>query len=66
MDMVFLVVGLVVGFGAAWVIRGLKASQGNTDPQAITKLENELKEQRKNNIKLNKNNGLLIIMISFY
>ncbi len=46
MDMVFLVVGLVVGFGAAWVIRGLKASQGNTDPQAITKLENELKEQQ--------------------
>ena len=46
MDMVFLVVGLVVGFGAAWVIRGLKASQGNTDPQAIAKLENELKEQQ--------------------
>ncbi len=46
MDMVFLVVGLLVGFGAAWVIRGLKASQGKADPQAITQLQNELKEQQ--------------------
>ena len=45
-DIVFLVVGLLVGFGAAWVIRGLKASQGNTDPKALSQLQDELKEQQ--------------------
>lgn len=45
MDIVFLVVGLVVGFGAAWVIRGLKASQGSVQPEAIAELQNALKVQ---------------------
>lgn len=47
MDILFLTVGLVVGFAAAWVIRGLKASQAHLDPQALTTLQEELKVQQE-------------------
>lgn len=46
MDILFLVIGLVVGFAAAWIIRGLKAGQNHVDPQAIASLQEELKEQQ--------------------
>ena len=47
MDILFLTVGLVVGFAAAWVIRGLKASQAHLDPQALTTLQEQLKVQQE-------------------
>jgi DNA recombination protein RmuC len=46
MDILFLVIGLIVGFAAAWVIRGLKAGQNHIAPQAIASLQEELKEQQ--------------------
>lgn len=46
MDILFLVIGLIVGFTAAWMIRGLKAGQNHIDPQAIASLQEELKEQQ--------------------